>query len=627
MSTIIHIVPDSVSNAGKAYVGSTKDVACRTEFFASRGIKVSEYLCRRWADADALEHLKGADLSRCKYVVFEYETFVESLAYLKEEHPHIRRVVRAHNANLPHFVDYYRGMGRILRDKPNSMAPERFPGCGEALRRYQLDVRCTQLADVMLPICQWEATHYWSRLQGACPAVCVPYYLPEKFGSQLPRQAKSDLFVCFMGTGGLITPLLYDSARNTIELVESLPDHEADSWVFCVTGVLRPKNILGRLNRVVSTGRLPSPMPILAQARIVSILSDLGMGFKTKILEAVEAGCWVMVTPDVARRLPEAVLPHCLVVAADDSGAFRAALKAARTPPPASRANEELRAEAFRAMDGVFAEALPLGRVASVAVMDGATASPLFEPEDKGASGDLPPYLTQIVADGQRAWEVFVEPATRRFNGQPGERRMIHYGCGLGGVVYAAAQAGWRVMGVERSQTFLRIASQAFGPAAEFRAMGGHGEISCDSGWADLVFSEQEVCGLATLDELGSVLSEAFRVLRPGGAFRFFFIPWPWEENSLRSRCANLFWSTASRHYTLELRLRAVAGLPPMVPQMTLRSYDKRTLGYLMLPLWDMDRLLMKAGFAIIKHYRTETTPLGCWITAYRPELLARDKT
>jgi hypothetical protein len=537
MSTIIHIVPDSVSNAGKAYVGSTKDVACRTEFFASRGIEVSEYLCRRWADADALEHLQGADLSRCKYVVFEYETFVESLAYLKEKHPHIRRVVRAHNANLPHFVDNYRAWDAFFATSPMQWLQTAFRAAARPCGAISWTCAAPSWRTSCCPSANGRPITTGPAPGSLSSGLCA--VLPaRKFGCQLPRQAKSDLFVCFMGTGGLITPLLYDSARNAIDLVESLPDDEADPWAFCITGAIKPANILGRLNRVIPTGRLPSPMPILAQARIVSILSDLGMGFKTKILEAVEAGCWVMVTPDVARRLPEAVRPYCLVDAADDSEAFRAALKAARTPPPASRANGELRAEAFRAMDAVFADAQPAGHVVSIAGVEGAAAKPLPELEDEGASGDLPSYLTQIVAEGRRDWEVCVEPATRRFDGQPGERRMIHYGCGLGGVVHAAAQAGWGPWRGTLPDLFADR-QPGFGPAAEFRAMGGHGEISCDSGWADLVFSEQEVCGLATLDELGSVLSETFRVLRPGGAFRFFFIPWPWEENSLRSRCAN----------------------------------------------------------------------------------------
>ena len=50
-----------------------------------------------------------------------------------------------------------------------------------------------------------------------------------------------------------------------------------------------------------------SPLSLLAEARVVAIPSDLGMGFKTKILEAILAGCWVLVTEDVQRRLPDAV--------------------------------------------------------------------------------------------------------------------------------------------------------------------------------------------------------------------------------------------------------------------------------------------------------------------------------
>jgi hypothetical protein len=91
------------------------------------------------------------------------------------------------------------------------------------------------------------------------------------------------------------------------------------------------------------------------EARAVTILSDLGMGFKTKILEAIMAGCWVIVTPDVFARLPEAVRPWCKTARPDSAEDFRQAISGCAGPPPAGHPNAELRAAAFRALDAALA--------------------------------------------------------------------------------------------------------------------------------------------------------------------------------------------------------------------------------------------------------------------------------
>ncbi len=151
-----------------------------------------------------------------------------------------------------------------------------------------------------------------------------------------------------------MTPLLYDASRNTINLVAAAGDELAD-WDFAIMGSIKPKTILDPLGRVRATGLLPSPAPILADARVVTVLSDLGMGFKTKILEAVSAGRWVLLTPDVFARLPEAVRPWCKAVRTDDVQGFIAALHVCEAEPPAGDPNVTLRAQAFAALDQALA--------------------------------------------------------------------------------------------------------------------------------------------------------------------------------------------------------------------------------------------------------------------------------
>jgi len=348
MGYVLHVVPDSVGNAAKPFVGSTKDVRGRTEYFAERGIAVREYLSAGRSDAELLAHLRSLDLSECDAIVLEYETYIDSMTYLRDAHPHVRRLVRAHNANFPHQIDNFLGRTRMGE---NERAAE---DIRVAWERFDQDARCAEIADVLLAITDWEAEHYWAPLAGAGKVVNVPYFLPRSFAFPPPKLPPGKLCVCFMGTGAQMTPLLYDAARNTIDLVAAAGDALAD-WDFAITGSIKPKDILDPLGRVRATGLLPSPAPILEEARVVTLLSDLGMGFKTKILEAISAGCWVLLTPDVFARLPEAVRPWCKAVRADDVQGFIVALRACEAEPPAGDPTAELRAQAFAALDQALA--------------------------------------------------------------------------------------------------------------------------------------------------------------------------------------------------------------------------------------------------------------------------------
>jgi hypothetical protein len=102
-------------------------------------------------------------------------------------------------------------------------------------------------------------------------------------------------------------------------------------------------------------GFIEDPMAVLAQARAVAVLSDFGYGFKTKILDAIAARCWVLVPPALHRRLPPEVHPYCIVVTrVDDPKAVRAALEQALEPLPDGDPNAALRARAFAALDALM---------------------------------------------------------------------------------------------------------------------------------------------------------------------------------------------------------------------------------------------------------------------------------
>ncbi len=92
----------------------------------------------------------------------------------------------------------------------------------------------------------------------------------------------------------------------------------------------------------------------LRRSAAVAVLSDLGRGFKTKILESIVCGAWVLVTPRLRARLPEQVQPFCVPVDANDSGSVRRALETLRSKPSPVDPNPSLKATAYAALDRFF---------------------------------------------------------------------------------------------------------------------------------------------------------------------------------------------------------------------------------------------------------------------------------
>jgi hypothetical protein len=108
---------------------------------------------------------------------------------------------------------------------------------------------------------------------------------------------------------------------------------------------------------VQQLGFVDDPMALLAGARAMVVLSDLGFGVKTKILDAIVARCWVLVTQGLYERLPKELQPYCLVLSAIDGRPFAEALDLATRPFPAGDPNAALRERAFSALDALLERA------------------------------------------------------------------------------------------------------------------------------------------------------------------------------------------------------------------------------------------------------------------------------
>jgi Methyltransferase domain/Glycosyl transferases group 1 len=519
MGYILHVVPDSINDTRKGFVGSTKDVLGRAEYFAERGHRVRQFVSPGRSDDETLAMLRDVDLGDCQVAVFEYEMYVRSLDFLQRKYPRVRRVVRSHNANLPHFVDQFRGRLRMLQENKGTDLSQATESIHLALARFRLDRECAGLADAILPICRWEADHYWSQLTAAEKVVTVPYFVPRTLLAQIPTRPRRNVALFALGTGAAMAPLLYDAGRNAVELVNALSADVAAAWDFRITGNLKPPDILGPLGRLKSTGLLASPLPLLAEARVVVIPSDLGMGFKTKILEAILAGCWVLVTDEVHARLPDALHPWCFAMDARSPERFAEILRHCAAPPPPGDPNALLRDEAFCGLDRVLA----VDRAAELAAHRIETepgdsrpapmstpvraVQPRRDPTHQGAMS---------VGTGRVIYHAHLKPVLVTTGLITASPAVFEYGVDRGHILKAVSEDGLTCGGVDGSPSSLDACRTGV-PGATLGLVDESGTCDFPSAWADFAYAFTAIRCIPKTSRVSKAIAEMARILKPGG--------------------------------------------------------------------------------------------------------------
>jgi len=348
MPSILHIVPDTVTTPRGYYLGSTKDIHGRTEYFEARALGYTTLVAESRSDDFVLSALKEQDLRRHDAALFELPTYPNSLSFLRKHFPHVKRITRPINADFYHHLHALL-TNICLNGMHNPL--QTMTALRTAFWRLRLDFTCARRSDYVLSITDWEQAHYWRYIAGAGTARCVPYFTPEAYQHEIPTTHKSLQCVCLLSSGG-VNPFLLDAAQNFAKAVAGLSQGAA-GWSFIITGSL-PTDLLAFPQRIKLTGYLESPNGLLAQSRAVAILSDYGFGFKTKLLDAIYNKCYVLVTEKLCRRLPMEVLPFCIVVDVNSRASFSEALDRCMQPYPEGDPNTALRERAFATLDSIL---------------------------------------------------------------------------------------------------------------------------------------------------------------------------------------------------------------------------------------------------------------------------------
>mgnify|MGYP000083941237 CR=1 FL=1 len=357
---VLHILPSTLDLPHLFFHGSTKDIRCRTEYFKSRGLEVDEFLLLR-RQTKAIEWLEMFD----KHVrpLAQYEcffvdipgTYPQVFRYLKRKAPKAQLVFRSHNAEFFHRLDWMRGEKSLAK---------KWEFFRQALEGTAGDIQVIRLCDWVFPITEWDTKHYWlplARMVGATRKIrTVPYFLPSDrlppFQSERPVAKGRRNCVC-LGTvskaGGQnvhVGPLAEDQYRQFSRLVSELPAAVKQEWNFYLTGDV-PRGI-ALSSEIISTGPLPSPFDALKDASVACLLSELGRGFKTKILDSILCGVPLILPQELWGRLPAEIQGFCIPMRSTDSQELARCLEASRQmKAPDTRVNEAFSERANAGLD------------------------------------------------------------------------------------------------------------------------------------------------------------------------------------------------------------------------------------------------------------------------------------
>ena len=290
---IVHIVPTGVF--ANTWHGSYKDTISRVRLFEQSGVNYQQIL----ADEDDPE-IVLATVARHQGVRFliEYTVFPRILKGIRREFPRSFIAVRSHNLEPLQHLDNH---GWWPRKGPLWLL------YGMA-RLAAADLTCMRYADAIYSINDWENRVYWRHLPGMARAEWLPYHCPQHLLPDVPPASRDRRRIACLPnpqkgrkSWDLVTRFL-DFAQRATALQERCS--ERDGWEFVVTGNLTSWS-LPRCPHVRFAGLVDDLRGFLSSCRAVAMLSPLGYGFKTTMMDAIAHGCYVLAHPALVRRCPD----------------------------------------------------------------------------------------------------------------------------------------------------------------------------------------------------------------------------------------------------------------------------------------------------------------------------------
>ena len=299
---IVHCVEQR--QRGRYCAGQWKDIEALNQVLAQLPAEF-EFLEFDGADIESL--VQSCASMGATDIILYYSFMPEVLSRLGAEIPNARLYVRTVNAEA--FQHWQRAEVGWWPSYENLRS---IYGC---LRLARRDIRCKKTAHALLGISDWDNRNYWQRLPGRATVHDVPYSCPwprvRPKVEPMPWNHRDRKMVCLAGGRDAI-------GRTMLEGFNRLADATAssdafDDWAFEVSpGVLKSEQPDTLSKHVSRMEYLEEPWDLLCSVRALAVLTPLGFGFKTTIVDAMAAGCHVLAHPVLVNRLPAEIGSRCI---------------------------------------------------------------------------------------------------------------------------------------------------------------------------------------------------------------------------------------------------------------------------------------------------------------------------
>ncbi|MEI9965519.1 MAG: hypothetical protein WDM92_13440 [Caulobacteraceae bacterium] len=273
-------------------------------------------------NVDALAEVMPEDAPDYTHILVDGSFTLKDWKFIKRRWPNAKLILRSHNLELPHRKDAVRALNEAAPTDDMARQEEDKRDTKRNRRTFlDRDLAGAKYADCILTIERLvPAARYWAWLGFRGEVVEAPYFLTDEYLQEIEAKGGSrnlkkrrDWVIGVMSSHP--GPLTYHGLLRFHQAVGSLGDRKPD-WRFprhgaAVLGQEPPR--LFAAGEAARHRRRPDG-PAQRPRAPWAVLSELGRGFKTKILEAILCRTWVLVNPELFKRLPDAVRPYCVVV-------------------------------------------------------------------------------------------------------------------------------------------------------------------------------------------------------------------------------------------------------------------------------------------------------------------------
>lgn len=341
---IIHAVPSFI-NAAEYGAGNWKAVEANQLALHGAGLPFRAVRFD-WENPPTLIQEVTSDT---RHLLVEYSAFPDLMMQLRRNHPRTGLHVRAHNAEA--YQHFHRAMGNGLRDYAN---PRLW------LRGLQLswrDVRCRRAADTVFGISEWDIANYWRWLPGRARIRYLPYFSPWPYlRPEVEPQVWDRRQPAVVSMGGNFDPSGMANVANLDTMARKLSPTLGAGWSFSLTWWSQWHQRVPEVSEHVEVLRdCREPWDLLCQVRALAVLTPLGFGLKTTVVDGLAAGCHVIVHSRLANRLPHQVRQLCLTYDPSRDEDVDRLVDALSRPPKSHTLNQQLRDRAVEVLRSTFA--------------------------------------------------------------------------------------------------------------------------------------------------------------------------------------------------------------------------------------------------------------------------------